>query len=105
MTEYAVQSKSDDHADAAKPTSIWMYDQLSEQRSVHLSFACLTPIPETSGFASIVEVIFKQSIGVGRVQLAAMSSRIPTMIGNCVLHERTVFARFMTWRENAVSLR
>ena len=31
MTEYAVQSKSDNHADAAKPTSIWIYGQLSEQ--------------------------------------------------------------------------
>lgn len=53
MTEYAVQSKSDDHADAAKPTSIWINVQPSEQRSKYLSFEGLTPIPETSGFASI----------------------------------------------------
>ena len=55
MTEYAVQSRSDNQADAAKPTSIWIHGQLSEQRSIHLSFACLTPIPETSGLASIDE--------------------------------------------------
>ena len=53
MTEYAVQSKSDNHADAAKPISIWVHGQLSEQQSMHLSFARHTPIPETSGFASI----------------------------------------------------
>ena len=53
MIAYAVQSISDNHADAAKPTRIWIYGQLSEQVSMHVSFACLTPIPETSGFASI----------------------------------------------------
>ena len=53
MTENAVQSKSDNQADAAKPTSICGYGQLSEQQSMHLSFSYLTPIPETSEFALI----------------------------------------------------
>ena len=30
MTEDAVQSKSDNHADAAKPMSIYVYGKLSE---------------------------------------------------------------------------
>ena len=34
MTEYAVQSTSDDHADTAKPTSIWTYGQLSGRQSM-----------------------------------------------------------------------
>ena len=53
MTEYAVQNNKDSHADAAKPTSIWICGQLSGEQSVDSSFACLTPIPETSGFAFI----------------------------------------------------
>ena len=76
MTEYAVQSKSDNHADAAKPISIWIYGQLSEQRYKCSTVACLTPIPETSGFASIdkdgLDSLIKQLMRVGRVHLAAM---------------------------------
>ena len=62
------------------------------------SFACLTPIPETSGFASIdkggLEV--EQVSKVGRVQPAAMSSKTPRVIGNRVLHKHTDFVRFIT---------
>ena len=53
LTEYAAQSTSDSHADAAKPMSILIYSQQSLQKSVDLSSVCLTPIPETSGFAFI----------------------------------------------------
>ena len=102
MTEYAVQNNNVNHADAAKPTSIWIYGQLSELQSMHLSFACLTPIPETSGFAFIDSYRYaysEQLIRVGRVQLAAMSSKTPTVTGNRVLHNHTVFAGFMAGRE------
>ena len=97
MTENAAQSKSDNQADAAKPTSICRYGQLSEQQSMHLLSSCLTPIPETSGFAYICEgkSEYEQLISVGCVQPAAISSEAPRVIGNRILPKDTVFARLL----------